>query len=103
VISTERDVPDTKCSGWLSESYYSTKETINGISFEKFDLHDAATGTEADLLNYYALHKGMCFAILIRTLYMRVDKFPHSGLKDFSKSILYTKIFRLLNTFKFTE
>jgi hypothetical protein len=83
--------------------YYSTKETINRIPFEKFHWHDAATGTEADLMDYVTMHNEKCYRIFVRTLYMRVDKFPDTGLKDFSRSVLYTKIYRLLNTFKLTK
>jgi hypothetical protein len=103
VISVEPHYPGTNCSDFLASMYYSTKETINGIPFEKFHLHDAATGTQADLLDYVTMHNEMCYRIFVKTLYMRVDKFPDTGLKDFSRSILYTKIDRLLNTFKFTK
>lgn len=105
VISIGPHSPDVECpvSLSLSERYYSTKEIINGISFEKFDLHDAATGTEAELLFFITAHNDRCYTIFVKTLYIRVDKFPNTGLKDFSRSILYTKIYRLLNTFEFTK
>lgn len=101
VISVEPHFPNVKCSELLSESYYSTKETINGISFEKFDLHDAATGTEAELLFFITAHNDRCYTIFVKTLYVRMDKFPDTDKKDFSRSLLYTKVYRLLNTFRF--
>lgn len=102
-ISSETRPLSTDCYDPLADTYYSAKEVINGISFKKYSLHDAATGTEAELVYYMTTHNDKCYQIFIRTLYMRVDKFPDTGLKDFSRSILYSKYYRLLNTFKFTE
>lgn len=82
---------------------YAVNETFNGIVFKKFDWHDAATGTEADLVFYTTTHNDQCYQFSIRTLYMRVDKFPDTDKKDFSRSVLYTKYYRLMNTFKFIK
>jgi hypothetical protein len=82
---------------------YAVNETINGISFKKFVWSDAATGTAAELVFYSTIHNDQCYEFFIRTLYLRVDKFPDTDKKDFSRSILYTKYYRLLNSFKFIE
>ena len=103
VISSEPRSPRADCYDALADTYYSTKETINGISFKKYVWHDAATGTAAELVNYMTMHNDKCYQISIRTLYVRLSKHPDIGLKDFSRSVLYTKYYRLLNTFKFTE
>ena len=103
MISTEPRSPSSDCYDPLADMYYSTKETINGIAFKKYALHDAATGTEAELVYYLTAHNDRCYQIFLRTLYMRVDKYPDTGLKDFSRSILYTKYYRLLSTFRFLE
>jgi hypothetical protein len=85
------------------DSDYAVNEIFNGIVFKKFDVHDAATGTEADLVFYTTMHNDQCYLFFIRTLYIRVDKFPDTDKKDFSRSVLYTKYDHLLNTFKFIK
>jgi hypothetical protein len=82
---------------------FAVNETINGIPFKKFVWNDAATGTGAELVFYSTIHNNQCYQFFIRTLYIRVDKFPDTDKKDFSRSVLYTKYYRLLNTFKFIE
>jgi hypothetical protein len=82
---------------------YAVNETINGIVFKKFAWNDAATGTAAELVLYTTRHNDQCYQFFIRTLYIREDKFPDTGKKDFSRSVLYTKYYRLLNTFKFIK
>lgn len=103
VISSEPRYPGADCYDSLADRYYSTRETINGITFKKYVWHDAATGTAAELVNYMTMHNDKCYQISIRTLYVRLSKHPDIGLKNFSRSVLYTKYYRLLNTFKFTE
>lgn len=49
------------------DSDYAVNETFNGVSFKKFDMHDAATGTEADLVFYTTMHNDQCYHFFIRT------------------------------------
>jgi hypothetical protein len=85
------------------DSQIAEKTNFNDVPFKKFMTYDATATTGFEIAIFQTHHNNLCYQILVRSSYFILGKLPDSDLKDFSRSILYTKIYRLLNTFKFTE
>jgi hypothetical protein len=87
---------------WLTEYGFKESARINGIDFTKYSVRNGGTSTNIfETITYQTTHNGNIYEIRIDIREYRLDSFPE--LTEYSRTLLDTKVDRLIKTFKFIE
>ena len=78
------------------------ESTIDGLSYKKFELADAAAGNRYDTISYRIIHDNACYAIEYTIHSTAIDNYPPElGIKEFDRTLITSELERMVQSFGF--
>jgi hypothetical protein len=77
---------------------------INGATYNKFTLSDAAAGNRYDSTIYRTVHNNRCYSLEYTIHYSNIQNYdPSMNVKEFDENAVKTTLENIVESFKFTK